>query len=699
MRLFTFLITLAMATGVLVLPAQARAADASDASKVTATFAPENLGVLTPGQDLTLDGVISNATASGMPAGIATVYLNRTAVSSRTDLAAWLSAEADPGDRLGTQVLQVDIPEIPAGRTYNTQLTVPASALNLGSAWGARTVAVRIASGDSELEVTHTSVVWNPGGDVPKTRLAVATPLTIPAGTDGLIPADQLANYTSTGGLLSRELSEAIDTDAAIAVDPRIIASIRILGDTVPASAKSWLEQLGAATNDTFALSYADSDLAGASQAGAMRTLDPSFVIDPKLFPDATVAPTPTSDDSTPTPTPTPTGPPQQTVPDAAALMKFDYTIPTVAWPADDTVVPADLTGFASNGYTTTILSSSNLSFGDLGYTPTAAAKVGDQSVLVSDAALSSLVRTATEASTDIEWKSAMAGLSATLAVVGRERPTDSRILLATLDRTSPGAQFSLSRTLQAVFGLGWAAPAALTDLTTQTSQVGATVTAKPEPAARVAQVKGLLDSEASVGGFSSILADPTVLTAERRQSLLALLSNSWSVDDAWGAAVQKYLTKSTKILGSVTIAAGGSLFVPADRINLPVTVNNDLAWPISVVVTARSPNGILNVVTNSVNLTVEADSQAKGYIPVKSLANGKVAVRTSLASPTNVPIGQETRLNVEVQAQWESAFTGTVAVIVILVFGLGIWRNIAKRRKRRAAAAATPDDAESPTP
>ena len=100
-------------------------------------------------------------------------------------------------------------------------------------------------------------------------EIAIAVPLVVPIGTTGLVTAAELELYTSPTGLLSRQLDAVFDKPVAIAIDPMIIVSIRILGSAAPPSAAAWLERLSRATNETFALPYANSDVTLATQAGS----------------------------------------------------------------------------------------------------------------------------------------------------------------------------------------------------------------------------------------------------------------------------------------------------------------------------------------------------------------------------------------------------------------------------------------------
>ena len=678
------------------------AVQSTEAATAVLTFAPSANGALAPGQDLVIAGTVANPTTTAIPAGTATIVLNRAAIRSRAELSSWLAPSSTSSrDPLGTEVLSAATPAVPAGSTVPMQFTVPAASINFGtraSAWGTRTLAIRIAGGGSEIGQAHSSIVWNPGTGVQQTRLGLVMPLTVPPNANGLIPSDLLASYTADGGVLSRQLDAVFDQPGiAIGIDPRVLASIRILGESTPPSATAWLLRLKAASNDSFALGYADSDLAATSQAKATRLLAPtSFPIDPTLFPEAPRA-TP-SGQSTGTPTPATTDAVGAVLPDPTSLQAFNYTLPAIAWPAGGSVVERDLDSFETGGLTTTILSSDNVSYGNLSYTPSSAALIGRHKALVSDDGLSKYLNTAVEAPTPALWEKAMAQLSSAIAVVSLERPAPARTLLATLGRSRPGADPRLAQTLAALATLPWAASTSLSEVSaafitgSAALPATATITAKPESADRIATVTTLLAAETAAGSFSSVLTDPSQITGERRLTLLALLANSWAGDDTWAAETKKYLAKSDRyVTKSVTIARSSATVFTSRNSPLPITVTNQLPWPISVYVTVRSPSNIITIDKDRVELVVEAQSQAKTTVPVTSNANGPVTLTVVLSSATNVQITTPTTIDVDVQAQWETAFTAVVAVLVFGVFGFGIYRTIAKRRRASRATDAPP--------
>jgi hypothetical protein len=708
MKLFALLISMATAIGFLIVPAAATAAEQPATPAVV--FSADDSGILQPGENLGITGTITNTAKTELAAGVATAYIDRGAVATRADLDSWTTSDDTVAtDKLGTAMASVVTPAIAPGRTVAVSIPVPSAAVGLSAtgAWGARTIAVQVTAAGAPVGQSRSSIVWDPPNAVTPVALSLAMPLTVPATNTGLIPEATLATYTAPGGLLTRELDQAISRHIAIGIDPMIIVSIRILGSSAPASAKDWLQRLQTAPNETFPLTYADSDVAVADQAGAHGLLAPtSFDIDPKLFPGYTVPPTTTptaTASATPSPTPSPSTTPAPELPTAQTIAEWDYTpaLAGIVWPSDDTVVEADLDSFAQDGFTTTILSSGNISYSDPDSATTASATVDKQAALISDAQLSALFRAAVAAPDDAGWQKAMADLSAGIALASQKRGNATGPMLATLGRNDPTENTRLAQTLEALASLPWAGFAKLSDLADGTTPASATISAKPESSNRVATVTSMLDSEASVGTFSTVLQDPTVLTGERRLTLLALLGNSWQNDlPDWLVAAQKYSKACSTTIGSVSIAKTGSQFLPSDTVNLQVSVTNDLQWPVTVFVTVTSPNGAIQVQNSRIQLTIEGNSQSKAAVPVRALANGDVSVRASLSSATDVPIGTPRLMDVNVHAGWETVFTAVVAVLVAGVFGFGIYRNIAKRRRRKRNGSdpdAEPAEPETP--
>jgi hypothetical protein len=549
---------------------------------------------------------------------------------------------------------------------------------------------------------TQSTIVWNDPATAtpPAADVTVIAPLTSIASTTGLIQGPALEAFTSDTGVLTRELDAVIDRPVTIAVDPRIIVSIRALGSTAPDSAVGWLERLDGASNPIIPLTFGDSDIAGEHQAGAPAVLAPTsfgYALKPADFTDVDELIEPTADPtatgtspSTATPTPSPT-PAPAAVPTLEQLTDWDYTSTAIAWPRAGSVVSGDLPFFAQSGLTTSILDSAQLSTGD-GDPLDAVVSVGDQTALVADHGVSTAFQDALAANSDARRGQALSQLSGSLAIAASEGQgaggtadaASGRPVLAVLDRTAMNLT-DLDQVLGALQSLPWADTAPLQSLLSQTPSQAATVIDAPESDERIAQIQRLLGASQNIDSFSSVLGDPQVLMGENRADLLALLSNSWVPNEGgWNVAVQASLDASTKTLGSVQMIDGSNINLLSNQAPLPVTLSNELPYPVTVVVHVTPSNGRLLVEQNDVEVTIEASSRKGAQIPVTAVANGAVTLNIQLLSPTGVLISTPSPVVVNVSAEWETWGTVFFAILVVLVFGFGIVRNILRRRKKR---------------
>lgn len=684
---------------------------AADAGKATISVAPAHRGIVQRDQDLTLSVTVTNDTDTALPAGTAEFDIFRS-VSTRDVLAEWLADTTTTG-YLGAPMDSVDIPEVPAHRSVtidSVEIVSGNVALGGYSSFGARRIAAEYTAGET-FAVARSAITWYPDFEQVPVSVSVAMPVTVPKSTDGILSAAVLAAATSVDGTLTQQLDAAEDHNVAVAVDPRIIASIRILGENAPSAATAWLQRLEALRNETFALPYADADVTGLRQAGSDGILAPISLdqsVKSENFPGAeTPAPTPTAtpgQPSGPSSTATPsddattdagsgsgTGETTETLPTTEQLLDFPYSMDAIAWPADGTVTAADLTALQRADKDTTIVSSGNTSAG-ANATISASEKIGDDHVLVSDQSMSSLLRDAATAPDRQSWSSAMSELTATLATSARDGGTTGPILL-TLGRDWPSDSTRLSQTLDALESTAWVAPA---DLSTTSKAVAGSLTLNSAStgADRIAQLKRLVQGEQGLSAFATILDTPTELTAPARLRLLALASNAWRGDDeGLTAAVDARTAAWAKQTTEVGIVDSSSLTLLGDRSSLPVSIRNSSDYPVTVHLAVQPSNSALRIVRNDIVVEIQPDSSTRATVPVQSVANGKVELTMSLSSPTGVAVAQPATVELNVQAQWETVITAAAAVALIAIFGFGIFRSIRKRIRRRNGELDDEDD------
>lgn len=513
--------------------------------------------------------------------------------------------------------------------------------------------------------------------------------LTTPQRTAGLIDSELLANYTSDFGLLTTQLDQIIDRPIAIGIDPSIIASIRILGSAAPESALAWLDRLAAASNETFPLSWADSDLTLPLHAGSQTLLEPEsfdFAIDPNLFAPAAKEPTP-DQSAPPTPEASPTDSPDEgtlpPLPTTQSLVAWNYTVPSLAWPSMNSVTNSDLE-VLNDAYDRVLLSSTNIGSA---MAREAHLFVGGTETIVSDDRLSTLFALTVSSGSADEWAAAMAQLAeavqaipstvespaTVLVAVGREiavNDVDMGLTISTL-ASSPGlSQQSLTQLLDSK-----AATAELSEPT-------------PDPTI-TATVEQLLFDESRDQNFALIAADPTRITSQRRLELLVTLSNAWrETPSGWALATETFATASEELRGKVKIVKSSSITLWADRASLPVTVSNELDQAVTVYVTVAPRTPLLKVEDSRVELTIEPNAQRKASVPVQSLSNGTVDLEVTIAGPLDNRIGDKTHVSISVQAGWETPVTIAAGAVVVLIFVAGIIRTVVRRRRARASEA-----------
>ncbi len=497
--------------------------------------------------------------------------------------------------------------------------------------------------------------------------VAIVVPLVLPAGTTGFADAEALAQYTSSQGLLTRELDAVINRPVAIAIDPAILVSIRLLGSSAPPSALAWLDRLESASNETFALAYADADITLATQAGSdlvPRVRGLEFAIDPALFTAVQPEPSPSATPDVETPT----------LPTTESLLDWPHTLTDVAWPRENTVTSSDLPAMAASGYLTTILSSSNVSSGN----PVPFVSIDGAKTLISNDAVSAALRAAVDARTDSDWEAALATLISVIAQQGGATST----VLATLDRSIPESSSRLADTLAR---LGLASSISSTGLAEilATPPFEASLTDQAQPAEDVEAVGDLLAAEAEDAQFATVGEDPAAITGPGRFALLALLSNQWNYNaDGRVIAMDDYLAASESLRSAVSVVKASGVDVYADRAALPIMVQNELSQTVTVYITVRPDTGLLAIGESRVMLEIEPNSQGRAPVPYQAISNGTVQVTISLESASGAPIGTPARAAINVRAGWETPVVVVIAALMVALFVVGLVRSILRRRK-----------------
>lgn len=522
------------------------------------------------------------------------------------------------------------------------------------------------------------SVALTPGSG--PVSAAIVVPFTLPPGTAGLVTADVLAQTTGSFGVLTRKLDAVAGTPVAIALDPMLLASIRVLGASAPPSATQWLARLQATSNEVFLLAYADADVTAAARTGTLDALQPTgfdFALDPDDFsggPTETPAASATAE-------PDPTAKPPY--PTTEELLAWSSTLPRIAWPGA-AIGDDDLAALASAGFADVLVSSEAV-----GDPASPLVTLDGIQGIVADSTLSKLLTNAADAAAPPARTTALDALDAALAAETAGHPGRGVVLTLGADRTAglPGLADAIARFETS----GAAQLVPLRDILTA-APVPAQLGGGTATAERDAAFTALAHDASSEAAFSSVLQDPAQLLDPRRLARIALYSLSWEADaTGWTDAVDAFRTRSGEILSSVRIERGSDVALLARNANVKVQVSNALGLPVTVEVAIDPLSPILRA-GDPVELTIEPESTSTTQLPVEAIANGDATVQITLTSPSGVPIDSSNG-RVTVRAEWEGIGTLAVFVVLALVFAAGLLRLVITRRRARAQADAREGD------
>ena len=668
-------IAAAALTAISLSPAGAGAAAAATADDpVTFTMAPSGHGIVTEDQQIGMSLTVGNSGPAPLPAGQVTVEVGTAPLASRDALSAWsVTGRTEVGFK---PAATTPIDPVGAQSADTTPLFLAPADLGLNPETpGVYPLRATYTVGATPLVAVSTLIV--PSAGPTPAGVTVVVPITGPATTSGLLTGAELAEATAEDGMLREQLDAVTDTSAVLAVDPALVAAVRVLGSTAPEDATTWLEDLLALPNERFALQFGDADIASQIAAGTgepltVPTLSPYTVAD-------AFAPVPSATPSIPPATPAPSsGDPA--LPTLAELTDIGATRDGVFWPATGTAGAETVAALAAVEGSVTLLPSSVTSTGAGAHL---AAEGAD--VLAYDAVMSEGLRTAASAPSVTAREAALTEVTAHAAFTDPAAP-----LLLTVDRGADRSRESLRTTIAAATALPGRAPVGLSALLAAPAADTALTAVTPD-AARVAAVTEMVEREPALARIATMLADPADLTASDRATTLQLLSNTWrETPELWQEAVAARLATTAGMLDGVAIIPESGITLAGSSADLVFTIRNDLAWPVTVELIAR-PSDARLIVQESTVVEIGARQTIRADVPVEArVGSGESSIDLQLRSPALIDIGAPQTIDVTVRAEWESVAVVVMSVLVTGLLVLGVVRTIRRRPRRRTEEVAT---------
>jgi len=622
-------------------------------------------GVVTDDGALAVSLSVDNPTLSTVRGGRVTIAVGREPLASRSQVSAWLDGDSRTAvRRVGTAMV-----DSIAARGRSIQTTV----LELGEDLEPGVYAMRGVY-DSAQGPLESRGVFTISDDAGAGQVAVVVPITAGPRSEGLLSAEELEQLTSAGGALRSQLNAVFGTNAILAVDPAIAASIRVLGTNAPESATRWLDDLMALPHTRFALQFGDADIAVQYAAGLDEPLtveDLTPALDPEGFsaPAVEPSPTPTADESG-----------QPTLPDVQTLTDIGRARSDVFWPAGGTAGAELVTRLGDAGASpagSLTLVPSDTVRGETG----ARATAGDADLLVYDADVSRALHAASTSDMIVDRDAALAAATAYAAFADPETP-----LLVTIDRADARSAAALRSAVRVASGIDGREAVGLDSLTLAPATEVRVDDVEPDTG-RASTLERFLKGEADLRQFASILEDPQVLLAPERADILQLLGNAW-IDErpAWRDAVATHRAETATTLASVSIIPSPDINLLGSSAPLTFSVRNDLPWPAELVLDTE-PNDLRVVVQQSTEVAAGASQTTRVDVPVEArVGSGESSLTLQLRSRTMIPIGDPVDVTISVQAEWEGVGIVVMSAIVSILILLGVVRTVLRLRKRRGA-------------
>jgi hypothetical protein len=130
-----------------------------------------------------------------------------------------------------------------------------------------------------------------------------------------------------------------------------------------------------------------------------------------------------------------------------------------------------------------------------------------------------------------------------------------------------------------------------------------------------------------------------------------------------------------------VRIEEGSAFTVLSDRTELPLVIRNDLRSTVRVQLVVTPQRAFVGVENPIIPVTIPGESTQRVSIPITALASGTAPLTLSLRNASGEQIAEPIDIQVTIRAGWENVITGVLAALIGIVFAVGIYRAIQRRR------------------
>jgi hypothetical protein len=209
---------------------------------------------------------------------------------------------------------------------------------------------------------------------------------------------------------------------------------------------------------------------------------------------------------------------------------------------------------------------------------------------------------------------------------------------------------------------------------------IDAALVPRSESPERLAAITELLIRNDEVVTFATIAAEPTVVTDPTARQIMATLAAGLVDSESWPARFDGSLAQMSDVLASVRVSTDSDINMIGSTASLPVSVENSLATPVTVVVTADPRNNSISI-AGPVTVKIESRAQAVARFSAEAqVSTGSVLVDTALASEAGSPVGTVRSLRVNVRADWEAVGLIVFGAVFVGLVVAGVIRTVRRR-------------------
>lgn len=616
--------------------------------------APES-PLVTPEQSaVTISLTLTNLTDAALSLNSTGFFLDAERMTSESALQERLALPELPGN-IGAAQASLPASSLNGDESVTLSTEIPVSALQLPASGGAGVYVLyaRVSLADGGSVVAATPLVWQGVGSDRLAQLHTVVPLVLPDTVDGMPTLDTLAALTGPGGTLTERVAAAIDIGATLAIDPRIPTAVAAFGSSAPASAVALLEQISSSGLTTFALQYADADLAAQAELGLPAPLEPAgfrFV----------------------------TGNP-------VLSQEFNYSLPSVAWPAADSLSAQGVRFMRDAGFTSLLLSGNNLSPAS-----TTSGTIDGLRVISLSPAVNDAAARAVEAGTAVEQTQARATVAALLALTAQSGAPSPPLTLG-LSRTAndDGASIAL---IEQVSALPWVQSVNLDAVIARNDAMS--VISLSSGMTRLDDLREALEQEPAIDEYGAVLVEPEFLAELQRLRILEFFRASLrETSPAYSEVSDAFFDRDARTLQSVRITTTSTTHVVGTETRIPIQVSNELPFEAGISARVSSANSSLLVREERTPfVTIAQDSSVNVTVPVQArVSAGQTTLLVTLLAQDGSVV-DEAFLPVTIRSSWETIGLVVIGALISLFFGFGIWRSV---RSRRTALASQQRDTE----